>query len=129
MTIGERIKVRREELGITQEELAQMLGYKSRSSINKIELGGNELTQRKIKSIAEALKTTPAYIMGWYDEWDSKYKNNELSENIKVQELIQKHYGLSILNLLNDFLLLDEIDKIKILERIETLLEDEKYKK
>ena len=37
MTIGERIKLRREELQMTQEELAQKLGYKSRSSINKIE--------------------------------------------------------------------------------------------
>lgn len=72
MTIGERIKIRREELNMTQEELAQILGYKSRSSINKIELGGNELTQRKIKAIATALKTTPAYIMGWLEEWDEK---------------------------------------------------------
>lgn len=64
MTIGERIKLRREELQMTQEELAQKLGYKSRSSINKIELGGNELTQRKIMDIAHALQTTPSYIMG-----------------------------------------------------------------
>ena len=68
MTIGERIKLRREELQITQEELAQKLGYKSRSSINKIELGGNELTQRKIMDIAHALQTTPSYIMGWLDD-------------------------------------------------------------
>ena len=68
MTIGERIKLRREELQMTQEELAQKLGYKSRSSINKIELGGNELTQRKITDIAHALQTTPSYIMGWLDD-------------------------------------------------------------
>lgn len=68
MTIGERIKLRREELQMTQEELAQKLGYKSRSSINKIELGGNELTQRKIMDIAHALQTTPSYIMGWLDD-------------------------------------------------------------
>ena len=36
MTIGQRIKERREELDITQDELAKRLGYKSRSSINKI---------------------------------------------------------------------------------------------
>lgn len=39
MTIGERIKFKREELDISQDELARRLGYKSRSSINKIELG------------------------------------------------------------------------------------------
>lgn len=38
MTIGQRIKVRREELNMSQEELAKRIGYKSRSSINKIEL-------------------------------------------------------------------------------------------
>ena len=68
MTIGERIKTRREELDISQEELAKRLGYKSRSSINKIELGANNLTQSKIKAIADALDTTPAYIMGWDEE-------------------------------------------------------------
>ena len=64
-TIGERIKQRRKELGLSQEELAVKLGYKSRSSINKIELNWRNLTQSKIKEIADALDTTPAWIMGW----------------------------------------------------------------
>ncbi|MGM9648837.1 MAG: helix-turn-helix domain-containing protein [Butyricicoccaceae bacterium] len=68
MTIGERIKQRREYLKMSQEELAHKLGYKSRSSINKIELGANNLTQSKIKAIADALETTPSYIMGWEDD-------------------------------------------------------------
>ena len=45
MEIGERIKKRREELGMSQEELAQKAGYKSRSSINKIEVDGRGLPQ------------------------------------------------------------------------------------
>lgn len=69
MTIGQRIKERREELDITQDELAKRLGYKSRSSINKIELDIYNLKQSKIKAIADALQTTPSYIMGW-DEAD-----------------------------------------------------------
>lgn len=68
MTIGERIKIRREELGLTQEELAKMIGYSSKSSINKIELNVQNLTQSKIKAIADALQTTPSYIMGWEGE-------------------------------------------------------------
>ena len=67
MTIGQRIKERREELDITQDELAKRLGYKSRSSINKIELDVYNLKQSKIKAIADALQTTPSYIMGWND--------------------------------------------------------------
>lgn len=69
MTIGERIRKRREELGMSQDELAHKLGYKSRSSVNKIELGLQNLTQTKIKAIADELMTTPLYIMGW-DEAD-----------------------------------------------------------
>lgn len=67
MTIGERIKKRRTELGMSQQELAEKTGYTSRSSINKIELNQRNLTQSKIKTIADALETTPAYIMGWND--------------------------------------------------------------
>lgn len=67
MTIGDRIRIRREQIGMTQEELASALGYKSKSSINKIELGKQELTQKKIALVAAALHTTISYIMGWED--------------------------------------------------------------
>ena len=36
MEIGDRIRKKREELGMSQEELAKKIGYRSRSSINKI---------------------------------------------------------------------------------------------
>lgn len=67
-TIGSRIRNRREALGLSQDELGRKLGYKSRSSINKIELDQRNLTQSKIKAIADALNTTPSYIMGWEEE-------------------------------------------------------------
>lgn len=67
MDLYKRIKKRREELGLSQEELAKRLGYKSRSTINKIELGINDVTQSKIVAMAKALETTPAYLMGWED--------------------------------------------------------------
>lgn len=76
-TIGSRIRNRREGLGLSQDELGKRLGYKSRSSINKIELDQRNLTQSKIKAIAEALETTPAYIMGW-DEPDQKLDKENL---------------------------------------------------
>lgn len=74
-SIADRIKNRRISLGMSQEELAQKIGYKSRSSINKIEVGANNLTQSKIKAIADALNTTPAYIMGW-TEGDDEFQTN-----------------------------------------------------
>ena len=82
-TIGSRIRNRREELGLSQDELGKRLGYKSRSSINKIELDQRNLTQSKIKAIADALETTPAYIMGWNEP-----SPEERSEKIKSIEVI-----------------------------------------
>lgn len=67
-SIGERIKKRREELNMTQAELARILGYKSRTSVYKMELGERGLPQKKIKQLAEVLQTTPEYILGWGQE-------------------------------------------------------------
>lgn len=63
MSIGDKIKKRREELGLTQDELARRLGYTSRSTINKVELGKNDVTQSKIAEYAAALSTTSAYLL------------------------------------------------------------------
>ena len=63
--IGLRIKERREELGMTQEELSKKLGYKSRSTINKIEMGINDIPQSKIERFAQALEVPPIVLMGW----------------------------------------------------------------
>lgn len=125
MTIGERIKIRREELGMTQDELAKKIGYKSRSSINKIELDLYNLKQSKIKSIADALDTTPSYIMGW-EELDEK-ENEEISDELLAREYIQKYFGKDALILLDKFYKLDKSDQGRIIERLDTLLEDEKY--
>lgn len=70
--IGEIIRERRQYLGMTQEELAKRLGYKSKSTINKIELGINDVSQKKIVRFAQELQTTVAYLMGWTDSPDKK---------------------------------------------------------
>lgn len=66
--LGQNIKNKRLQLNLTQEELANKLGYKSRSSINKIELGINDISQRQISAFAKALNTTPAYLLGLEQE-------------------------------------------------------------
>lgn len=65
--IYQRIRQRRLELGLSQDELAKKLGYKSRSSINKIESGENDIPQSKISAFAKALNTTSSFLMGWDD--------------------------------------------------------------
>ena len=75
--IGENIRRKREELGLSQEELATRMGYKSKSTINKIELGINDIPQNKISKFAGVLGTTPAVLMGWVDEQIDK-KNDDM---------------------------------------------------
>lgn len=74
--MGTIIKKRREQLGISQEQLASILGYKSRSSINKIELNHTDLPQSKIVALAKALSVTPAYLMGWEESEQPTPKSN-----------------------------------------------------
>ena len=59
---------RRQQLGLTQEELAFRMGYKTKSAINKIELGINDVSQSKVVKFAEALQTSVAYLMDWEEE-------------------------------------------------------------
>lgn len=67
MLLSERVRNRRIELGLSQEELAKRMGYSSRTSINKIE-NGRAVSQKIIVRLAEALQTTPSYLMDWEDE-------------------------------------------------------------
>lgn len=62
--LSARIRLRREALGISQEELARRMGYRSKSSITKLEKGVNDLPQAKLEELAQALETSPAYLLG-----------------------------------------------------------------
>lgn len=64
MNLGEKVRNRREEMGMSQEELAKKMGYCSRSSVNKIE-NGRPCSQKIIARLAEALNVSIPYLMGW----------------------------------------------------------------
>lgn len=61
--IGKKVKARREELGLTQEELAKKLGYKSKSTINKIEKDINDVNQTNLLRLADALEVDAGYFI------------------------------------------------------------------
>lgn len=63
--LGQKIKKRREELGLSQEDLAKILGYKHKSSINKIELGAADVPRAKVPAFAKALGMTAIEFSGW----------------------------------------------------------------
>ena len=60
MDVGQKIKVLREEKGMTLEELGDKVGV-GKSTVRKWETG-------IIPKIADALGTSPAYLMGWEEE-------------------------------------------------------------
>ena len=83
-TVGENILLMRKRLGWTQEELARKMGYKSKSTINKIELGINDIPQSKIAQFANVLGTTPAHLMGWDTEENNSPEELKLSEGERM---------------------------------------------
>lgn len=68
LELYQNIKKRRLALKMSQQELADKLGYTSRSSIAKIEAGKVDIPQSKIQDFATALRCTPADLMGWNQE-------------------------------------------------------------
>lgn len=90
MTIGEKIKSAREKKGYSQTKLALMLGYKSRSSINKIECGERDVPRNIIEKLAEILEISPSYLMGWESNSHITYNSEDIIskyDNIKPVKL------------------------------------------
>lgn len=66
MSVGANIKKRRYQLRMSQQELADAMGYRTRSTIAKIESGENDVSQRKLQKFAAALDTTVEALIGGY---------------------------------------------------------------
>lgn len=114
MTIYERIKNRRIELGMSQQELADKVGYKTKSAINKIELGWRDISQSKILAFAEALQTTPSYLLGY----DAKGKNKEIVKTQKEEFTEEEKF------IINKYRSLDDYGK-----KLVNLVVDEEYRR
>lgn len=74
--IGAQIKARRQQLGLTLDQLAQKMGYKDKSSISKIENGKADIPQEKVERFARALDTSVSYLMG--EETDTSQPQDRL---------------------------------------------------
>ena len=69
--MGKLIRARRKELGMTQEELALKIGYKTKVAVYKIEKGERKLPSDKITVTAEALGIDPNYLSNWNERGTS----------------------------------------------------------
>lgn len=81
MNIGQRMKLRRQEINLSAEKLAEKLGV-SKTTIYRYEKGEIEkFPIELVEPIAKALNTTPAYIMGWEVKDDINVIYNQLENS------------------------------------------------
>lgn len=77
MKIGEKIKLRRNELGLSQRDLAARMGYSHHSTIARIEAGTVDIPQSRIVKFSEVLGVSIDYLMNWEQV---KEKNSALAD-------------------------------------------------
>lgn len=98
LTVCQRIKKRRLELGLSQAELAKRMNLTSRSTICRVESGVEDnLTSDRVAKFAKALEVTPGYLMGWEDNLTDE-SAEAVANLMKVAEdaiFLQKYNSLS----------------------------------
>lgn len=102
--MGRQIKKLREELNLSQTELAHMVGYKDKTAIAKIEAGKVNLPQSKISAFAQALKTEISYLFDTIPDEDfSGSRVSDLEKQIIIayrkSDPIDKEMVLRILKI------------------------------
>lgn len=144
--LADNIRNRRIELGLSQRELAERLGYKSTSTIAKIESGVNDIPQSKMADFAKALNTTISKLMGieshstdlppeWLDEATEKMFLdiiNTESGKAEIKKLIKATICGEIIMFLRDEGETELIKKYRLLDeggkdRIHKILDFEIY--
>ena len=93
MRVGERIKSRRKEIGLSAEQVAKELGV-SPATVYRYE--SNDIMNMRIDKlapIAKALRTTPAYLMGWEDD----KKENPPAESQRILESVNSSENIDLL--------------------------------
>ncbi len=98
MTIGDRIKKRRKELGLSAEEIAKKIGV-NKTTVYRYESKEIEKFPTDVlEPLAVALNTTPAYLMGWEDDPAPQKPNGRLLDQshiymIPVYETVSAGFG------------------------------------
>ena len=120
MELSDKVRCRREALGLTQEDLALRMGYKSRVSINKIE-NGRPVSQKIIARLAEALDVSIPYLMGWDDKPAEELQDMgalaaRLLMDPAAMEVAQKFMAMdeSDRQAVRDFMALGESDRFAV---------------
>lgn len=91
---GQRIKERRKQLGMSADEVAAKLDV-SRSTIFRYENGHIEKVPANVlERLAEILKTTPTYLMGWDD--DSNASSSHKLDDLSFENMDREYKNISM---------------------------------
>lgn len=118
MEIGDRIRQKRIEMGLSQDELAQKVGYSSRSTVAKIEKGTRRPQVEDLKKIAEVLNVDMDWLYnGIVIEVDKK---RSIADESHLFDYISKLYGEETAQAVHLFNQLDDFQKGKIIGAMES---------
>lgn len=82
MMLGEKIRDLRKAAGLTQSELAKRLNT-TKQTIGKYEQGiVSNIPLSRIVELANALNTSPAYLMGWTEE------QRKMTKAVKIETIM-----------------------------------------
>ena len=118
MTIGQRIKARRNELKLSQRELCDKMGYSNHSTIGKIETGKVDIPQSRIVQFAEVLGVSVAYLMGW----DEEIKKNPVATAERHFEILMDE---DFVGMFDEFHSLDAKKRKIVIDLVHSLAEAE----
>lgn len=123
MTIGQRIKARRNELKLSQRELCEKMGYSNHSTIGKIETGKVDIPQSRIVQFAEVLGVSVAYLMGWDNQIQIEIKEDPMNwADLHFEMVADK----DLTEIYQDLKLLDERERKIIKDLAHSLAETKK---
>lgn len=125
--MAQRIKQRREQLGMTQEELAELLGLQ-KSAIAKYEKGRViNIKRSTIANMAEIFHCNPSYIMGWDEETLDEIRYDLMADREaqqeKIYELMKNCFDDSSIYLLQTYMCLGDQYKKLLLQYTEKLMD------
>ena len=115
MTIGDRIRQRRNELKWSQRDLAAKMGYNNNSTITRIESGKVDIPQSRIVQFADVLGVSVAYLMGWVNA--ETQKNND----IITDAIVRMRSDDEFLDVVGNLLTLDT-DKLTAVKQLLSVL-------
>ncbi len=81
--VGLRIRMRRKEMSVSQERLAEALGI-TFQQVQKYERGANRVSASKLWEIATALKTPVAYFYDGLSDRDAPASNGDAAQDFML---------------------------------------------